>query len=174
MLSANRPKLIASEKGIALVTAILACIILFALAMLVIHVSTGDLRISSKYVGDKKAMAAAETGIHRMMQNFDPQNLNSSATTSTTTGAFAISGTWYVRVDASNDPASVYNISTPATPATGPTFLPMSGYSIGGGQSWGQRRYEVNITGRNTDYNTQATVSTGVGYGPVEISTMSR
>lgn len=166
--------MIASEKGIALVTAIMACVILFALAMVVIHLSTGDLRVSSKSVGDKKAMTSAETGIHRMMQNFDPQNLAASATSSTTTDAFQISGTWYMRVDATNDPASVYNISTPATPATGPTFLPMTGYSIGGGQSWGQRRYEVNITGRNTNYNTQAQISTGVGYGPVEISTMSR
>ena len=161
MQSANKIKIIASEQGMALVTAILACIILFALAMLVIHVSTGDLRISSKSVGDKKAMSAAETGIHRMMQNFDPANLGSSAVTNQ-------------QVDSTNDPNSVYTIGTPATPTSGPTYLPMSGYSIGGGQSWGQRRYEVIITGRNTAYNTQVQVSTGVGYGPVEISTMSR
>ena len=161
MPSINRPKIIASEKGIALVTAILACIILFALAMLVIHVSTGDLRVSAKSVGDKKAMSAAETGLHRMMQGFDPSNLAGSAVTNQ-------------QVDSTNDPNSVYTIGTPATPSTGPTYLPMSGYSIGGGQSWGQRRYEVTITGRNTAYNTQVQISTGVGYGPVEISTMSR
>jgi len=161
MPSANNNNIIASEKGIALVTAILACLILFALAMLVIHVSTGDLRVSSKTVGDKKAISAAETGIHRMMQNFDPENLSASAVTNQ-------------QVDATNDPASVYSVSTPTTPSSGPTHLPMSGYSIGGGQSWGQRRYEVTITGRNTAYGTQVQIGTGVGYGPVEISTMSR
>lgn len=161
MQSTNNAKIIASEKGMALITAILACIILFALAMLVIHVSTGDLRISSKSVGDKKAMSAAETGIHRMMQSFDPSNLGGSAVTNQ-------------QVDSTNDPNSVYSISTPTTPTSGPTYLPMAGYSIGGGQSWGQRRYEVIITGRNTAFNTQVQIGSGVGYGPVEISTMSR
>ncbi|MGV8058668.1 MAG: pilus assembly PilX N-terminal domain-containing protein [Smithellaceae bacterium] len=152
-------RIISSEKGFILVTAVMACVILFALAMLIINLSTGDLRVSSQNVGQKKAMSAAETGIHRLMQNFNPQNLAASATTS-------------VQVDSSNDPASVYTIYTPATPTSGPVFLPMSGYSIGGGQTWGQRRFVVNVDGRNTSYNTKVTIQTGVGYGPVEISTM--
>jgi Tfp pilus assembly protein PilX len=159
MLSNKRK--ISTEKGFALIAAILACVILFALAMLVIHLSTGDLRVSTKTVGDKKAMSAAETGIHRMIQNFDPQNLGASATAN-------------VQVDAANDPSSVYTINTPAAPTSGPVFLPMSGYAIGGGQSWGQRRYVVAVEGRNTTYNTHVDISTGVGYGPIEISTMSR
>jgi len=137
----------------------MACVILFALAMLVINLSTSDLRVSSKNVGEKKALTAAETGIHRMIQNFDPQNLASTAATS-------------VQVDASNDPASVYTIGTPATPANGPVFLPMIGYAIGGGQTWGQRCFVVDVEGRNTAYVTQVTIRTGVGYGPVEISTI--
>jgi len=158
--SKRRPRF-ASEKGFALVAAILACVILFALAMLVIHLSTQDIRSSAKNVGDKKAGAAAETGIHRMMQNFDPQNLGSSAQTN-------------VQVDSTNDPNSVYTIGTPARPANGPAFLPMTGYSIGGGQSWGQSRFVVTVTGRNTAYDTKVEIGTGVGYGPIEISTMSR
>jgi len=151
----------ASEKGFALVAAILACVILFALAMLVIHLSTQDIRSSAKNVGDKKASAAAETGIHQMMNNFDPQNLGGSAQTN-------------VQVDSTNDPNSRYTIGTPTRPTTGPAFLPMTGYSIGGGQSWGQSRYIVDVTGRNTAYDTTVTIGTGFGYGPIEISTMSR
>ncbi len=154
-------RILSSEKGFALITAIMACVILFALAMLIINLSTGDLRVSTKSVGDKKAMSAAETGIHRAMQNFNPQSLAASAVTS-------------VQVDPANDPATVYTISTPASPATGPLFLPMQGYSIGGGQSWGQRRFEVNVEGRNTAYDTRVNIRTGIGYGPVEISTMFR
>ncbi len=70
-------------------------------------------------------------------------------------------------------------IPLPSIPSThpshqtdGPVFLPMTGYSIGGGQTWGQRRFVVNVDGRNTAYDTRMTISTGVGYGPVEISTM--
>ncbi len=153
--------ILSSERGFALITAIMACVILFALAILILNLATGDLRVSSRNVGDKKAMSAAETGIHRAMQNFNPQNLVATVVTS-------------VQVDPANDPASVYTIGAPAAPATGPLFLPMEGYSIGGGQSWGQRRYEVNVEGRNTAYGTQVDIRTGVGYGPVEVSTMFR
>jgi len=152
---------LSSEKGFALITAIMACVILFALAMLILNLSTGDLRVSARSVGDKKAMSAAETGIHRMVLNFNPENLAASAVAN-------------IQVDPANDPATVYTIGTPAVPTFGPIFLPMSGYSIGGGQSWGQRRYVVNVAGRNTSYNTQANINTGVGFGPIEISTMSR
>jgi hypothetical protein len=46
------------------------------------------------------------------------------------------------------------------------------GYSIGGGKFWGQTRFETTITGQNTRYETQVQVRVGIGYGPVEISTM--
>jgi hypothetical protein len=157
----SRKRRLSSEKGFALITAIMACVILFALAMLIINLSTGDLRVSARSVGDKKAMSAAETGIHRAMQSFNPQNL----------AATVVAG---VQVDPANDPASVYTIGAPAAPATGPLFLPLEGYSIGGGQTWGQRRYEMNVEGRNTAYGTRMNIRTGVGYGPVEVSTMFR
>jgi hypothetical protein len=156
----NKEKL-SSERGFALITAIMACVILLALAILILNLSTGDLRVSSRSVGDKKAMSAAETGIHRAMQSFNPQNLAATVVTG-------------VQVDAANDPASVYTIGAPTAPATGPLFLPLEGYSIGGGQTWGQRRYEINVEGRNTAYGTRMDIRTGVGYGPVEISTMFR
>ncbi|MCX7982876.1 MAG: hypothetical protein N2572_08210 [Syntrophales bacterium] len=149
------------QKGIALVTAILACVILFALAMLALHISTGDLRVSAKVSGEKKAALAAEAGIHRLIQNLDPQNL-----------AAAVGSN--VPVDAQTDPNSVYSVSTPTNPTVGPTFVPMTGYSIGGGQSWGYRVYEATVTGRHLSYNTRVDIDIGVGYGPVEITTMSR
>jgi Tfp pilus assembly protein PilX len=163
-----------AERGFALVTALIACVILFALAMLVIQLSTGDLRVSAKSVGDKKAASAAETGIHRAMQNFNPQNLADAAITATTLNAININGVYYLQVDATNDPNSVYTISIPTLPASGPAFVPLTGYSIGGGQSWGQRRYVVNVEGRNTAYGTQVDLQAGIGFGPIEISTMSR
>ncbi len=153
-----------SEKGFALVAAVLACLILLALAMLVIHLSTQDLRISAKTVGEKKALSAAETGIHQLMRTFDPQATGGL-------GSFAATD---VVVDTVNAPGDVYSIGTPTIPTQGPAFLPIAGYSIGGGQSWGQRRYDVDITGRNTSYATRIVIGVGVGFGPIEISTMSR
>ena len=160
MRSAHKSHL-SSEKGFALVTAVMACVILFALAMLVIQLSTGDLRVSARTVGDKKAMNAAEAGLQWMTKHFDADNLGNSAVAN-------------AQVDSTNDPNSVYTIGTPGTPASGAIFLPLAGYSIGGAQSLGQRRYVVTITGRNTSYNTRVDIAAGVGYGPVETSTMSR
>lgn len=154
-------QILSSQKGFLLLTAVMACVILLALTILIINLSNSDLRSSSQSVGQKKALSAAETGIHRMIQTFDPQNLPASAATN-------------VQVDPNNDPDSVYTIGVPILPATGPVFLPMAGYSIGGGQQWGQKRYAVNVKGENTGYKTEVSIDVSVGYGPIEISTMSR
>jgi Tfp pilus assembly protein PilX len=152
---------IKTEKGFALVAAILACLILMALAMLVIHLSTQDLRISTRVVGEKKAMSAAETGIHQLIINFNPQNLAASAVTD-------------VAADAVNAPGDFYTIGLPTLPTAGPAFLPLIGFAVGGGQSWGQRCYAATVTGTNTNYNSRMVVGVGIGFGPIEISTMSR
>lgn len=152
---------LSSEKGFALFTAIMACGILFALAMLILQLSTGDLRVSARSVGDKKASLAAEAGVQRVLASYDPEIPPSAANTP---------------VDDANAPGSVYSFDAPTPPTSGPTSAPMMGYSIGGGQSWGQTRYRTTITGRNTRYipPTSVQVDIGIGYGPVEISTMSR
>jgi Tfp pilus assembly protein PilX len=149
------------RKGFALVTAILAIMILMALGFLAISVTTGDLKITSRLVGEKKAISAAETGIHRLMQNFDPVNMTGAQVTN-------------VQVDASTDAASRYTIGNVRLPASGPAVLPLTGYAVGGGQQWGQRRYMGSVTGVNTNYNSSVTIDVGMGYGPIEISTMSR
>lgn len=148
-----------SERGIALVTAIIACAILLALGLLVIQLSTGDVHVSARAVADKKALSAAESGIHRLMQNFDPENR---------------SGVSSQQVDPNTDPSTVFSYGPQITPPTGPPFLPMAGYSIGGGQAWGQQRYEVVVVGESPRYNARVEIETGMGYGPVDISTISR
>jgi hypothetical protein len=45
---------------------------------------------------------------------------------------------------------------------------------MGGAQKWGQSRYSATVTGKNTAFNTSVTVDVEFGYGPIEISTMSR
>ena len=161
MQSQTNRKRQSSEKGFALATTLMACAILFALAILVIQLSTGDLRVSAQRVGEKKASIAAEAGIQRLLTSFDPASPSTAAN---------------VPVDAVNAPGSVYSFNAPALPAFGPAFAPMRGYSIGGGQQWGQRLYTGSVTGRNTNYTppTQVTIDVGLGYGPIEISTMSR
>jgi hypothetical protein len=159
MPSTDRRSVICSgdKKGFALVTAILAIMILMALGLLALSVTTGDLKITSRIVGEKKALSAAETGIHRLMQNFDPSDITGAQVTDT-------------QVDAAADPTSRYSINNVGLPASGSAFLPLKGYAIGGGKSWGQRRYVGQVTGTNTKYNSSVTIAVGMGYGPVPIS----
>ena len=147
-----------SEKGFALLTAIMACLILLALGMLVISLSTQDIKVSVKIVGDKRSLAAADAGINSLLQTFDPEH---PVLVPTTTNR--------------PDGVSSFTINYPASrPTVGAMIVPLAGYSIGGGQRWGESRYNIDVVGRNTEYNTQVTIGVGVGYGPVEMSTMSR
>jgi Tfp pilus assembly protein PilX len=155
-------KRITEEKGFALVAALLANLILLAVGIVAINLSSQDIRVSMKTVADKKAVNAAEAGIHWLTVNFDPANLAAVAVTNQ-------------QVDASTDPNTKYTIALPTEPTTGPAQIPLPGFSIGGSQTWGQARYDVKgITGTNTAYNTTVTIDVGLGHGPVEMGTMSR
>ncbi len=150
-----------SKNGFALIAALMGILILTAFGILAFTVSTQDIRISSRLIGEKKAFSAAEVGIHRFMLSFDPANLDASAASN-------------VQVDSTNDPDSRYTVGTPSRPTSGPGAVPLTGYAIGGGQQWGQDRFNATVSGTNTRYHSLVQVNIGVGYGPVEISTAYR
>jgi Tfp pilus assembly protein PilX len=150
-----------SQKGFALIAAIMAMMVLTAVGLLAFVLSTQDIRISSRLVGEKKSFSAVEAGIHRFTLAFDPTNLNASVVNN-------------IQVDPGNDPTSLYSIGLPAHPSSGPGSLPLAGYAIGGGQQWGQERFNNRVTGTNTRYNSLVQVDVGAGYGPVEITTAYR
>jgi hypothetical protein len=149
------------ESGFALIVTLLSLLILTAMGILVFTVSTKDIRISTRTIGEKKAFAAMETGIHRLNLNFDPNNLP----------VVAVSG---APVNLGIDPDTRYTIGTPATPSAGPLTLPIPGYAISGGQQWIQARYVATVSGENTRYNSKVSVDTSVGYGPLEATTTYR
>jgi len=149
-------------EGFALITAIMAIMILLALGYLALNVTTADLRISSRVVGEKKALSAAEAGIHLLMQNFDPESHEASEFKPVDDD------------DTRGDPTSVYKYGNASIPTFGPAVRPLVGYAVGGGQQWGQRCYMAGVEGKNTRYNSSVQIDVGMGYGPIEISTMSR
>jgi Tfp pilus assembly protein PilX len=151
-----------SPGGFALVAALLAIFFLTALGLAVFTVSTRDVRISSRVVGEKKAFSAAEAGVHQLSQNFDPENLSASIKS-------------LIQVDPNNDPDTRYTIAeAPSRPTSGPATVPLPGYAIGGGQIWGQERYMAQVTGVNTRYQSNTQIDVGLGFGPVEITTVYR
>lgn len=147
--------------GFALIASILSLFILMGLGLLAFTVSTRDVRVSSRVVGEKKAFSAAEAGIHHLTSNFSPDNLAASAVTQS-------------QVDPYTDPDSRFSITAPSRPTFGPATIPMAGYAIGGGQVWGQERFNARVTGINTRYNSTMPVDVGIGFGPVEITTAYR
>ncbi len=149
-----------AEKGFVLIASLLALWILAALGILVFTVTTQDVRISSKTVGEKKAFLAAESGVSYLAQNFDPSN-------PVAVPAKVIDAT-------AADQSSTFAISAATVPNSGPAALPSPGYEIGGGQVWGQTRHVATVTGRNSKYSTQINIEAGIGYGPVDITTLYR
>ena len=149
-MRSNR-KRASSEKGFALATALMACAILFALAMLIIQLSTGDLKVSGSNVGDKKALSAAETGAHQMIRAI---NMLPAVNQVTLTAVQAANQ----QVNAAADPTSRYTFGS-ILPAPGTAKRSLAGYS-----GWEQQCYVGTVTGFNTNYNSSLTIDVGVGY----------
>lgn len=150
-----------SAEGFALIASLLTVFILTAMGLLTFTITTQDVRMSSRSIGEKKAFSAAETGLHLMMQVFNPDNLP----------ALQVS---HVPIDSTNDPQTEYSISAASFPSNGPEALPLAGYSMGGGQTWGQNRYFASVAGTNTRYTSNLQIDVGLGFGPIEIMTTYR
>ena len=148
-----------SQNGFALIAAILALMILLAVGVLVFTVTNQDIRISSRIVGEKKAFMSAEAGIHSLMEDFNPDNLTASLRTD-------------YPVDPVN-PGSQFSITAPQVPTSGPPAVRLPGYSIAG-EDYGLLRYVARVTGKNTAYQSEVKIDVGVGYGPVNLTTLYR
>jgi hypothetical protein len=152
-----RNDILHSEKGFILLVAVIACVILMALGIMVWYASTTDLQTSVSALGEKRALAAAESGYHILTQSFDPMATNYNVTVNT-----------WTNVDATYAPGAQYkimNIRLSDFPA-----IPPPGYSMESSQGWGVARYDLDVSGRNTSYDTEQQVGIGLGYGPIPLS----
>jgi hypothetical protein len=147
-------KIINSQRGFILIVALIACVILAALGVLVVSLSTGDQKTSSATFGEKKALGAMESGFHIITRSFGIDNL----------GAVYVLPSGWQPVDPVYAPGAQYSISPPIQSALPP--LQISWYTIG----YGLSRFDTTIAGRDTTYNSQINVAVGVGYGPVPIT----
>jgi len=150
------------EEGFALIAALMIFWVLTALGMLVFSVTTQDVRVSSRTIGERKAFLAAESGIHALTPNFNPAYPDSSAFSN-------------VKVDTTSngDPNTTYTIAPPPggwNPTSGPGGVPIPGYE----PNWGRQRFLAQVTGKNTAYNSSVQINVGIGYGPVDITTLYR
>ena len=145
-----------NEKGFALIAAIIACLILLAVGILVINMSTGDLRSSSMAVGNKKALAATESGIHRLIQDFNPDpatwteanNYISTANCTATTPTYNIWRPISSDASAGIDANTQYAVCAPTVSNLPPVSIPGSAID-----EWAMMRYSGSVVGKNTSYS---------------------
>jgi len=152
---------LSNEKGFALMAAIIACLILLAVGMLVINLTTGDLKSSSATVGSKKSLAATESGIHRVVQDFNPSTPLTYDTTDCITNPTNPSYNWQT-INTGIDAHTQYAVCRPTESFLPP--VPVAGAAL---DEWGMMRYDASVVGRNTSYNSLTKVNIGIGYGPV-------
>jgi hypothetical protein len=170
--TANMKKIILNnEKGFALLAALIACMILIAIGLLVMNMSTGDLLTSSATVGHKKAMAAMESGISKVMIDFGPDNwtAGNNYTTAANCGAdtFSSSSYTWLTIVGGTDVKTKLAVCVPTQSAQPP--MPAYGFSMGGqcSSGYGYMRYDTTIVGKNESYNSEAKADIGFGFGPV-------
>lgn len=171
-MTVKKRRALGSEKGFALVAAIIASLILLAIGMLVMNLSTKDLVSSSASVGNYKALAAVESGTHRLVQDFSPDSTTWTVGNSFVQNCSSTSPTYIWRTIASGvDGNTQFSVCRPTKSDLAP--VPIPGYALGSG-GWGIARFDTRIVGKSDSYNSEVSVDMGIGYGPVPIGTSSR
>lgn len=138
-----------SERGFILLTALIAVLILMAVGFFALTMVSGDLMISYRLVGERKALSAAESGVHAFFVSSDYA---------------AISET---QVDPANDPYARYSVSAPQ----GNTITPkvhMPGY----GPEYLSNNYVADVTGRDLNFHSSVTIRIGIADIPAPSSTL--
>lgn len=153
-----------NEQGFVFIIALLAMLILVSLGILIFTLTTRDVRVTIKLMGEKKAFSAAEDGIHTLMRGFDPLAgvTNGDAACPGLNGFFQVGGDAVL--------PSCYNYTAPTPATSGSSIVNMAGYSITGQQIFGRAPYSSGVTGTNTDFMSQVALDVGIGYGPVDSS----
>ena len=157
-----------NEKGFALLAAIIAALILLAVGVLAIDLSSADRRASAVVVGDKKAFAAAESGVHRLVQDFDPTATWTEANNYTQNCTSTIPTYIWQTIASGIDDRTRFAFCRPEVSDLPP--LSPEGYSLGGGVTYGIMRYDTTVVGQSESYKSMNKVDIGIGFGPVPMS----
>ena len=152
------------ESGFAFIAALLAMLIMVSLGVLIFTLTTRDVRVTIKLMGEKKAFSAAEHGIHWLMQQYVP----GAALANPVTACGGKAGFFQVSTDAYADSGTCFSFSQPVQPTSGGgSMIPLEGYSNTGSSSFGLTPSDSEVTGVNTRYMSQLSIAAELGYGPI-------
>ncbi len=139
-----------SEKGFVLIAALIAMMILMAVGFFALTVTSDDLKITSRLYGERKALSAAEAGVHDLCLVFD-------------TSMNALTN---VKIDAANDPKMTYSVTKPVSDPNIPS-VSATGSSIEGGKSWSFNVFNSVVTGRDASHGSLVRLDVGLRHGEV-------
>ena len=136
-----------SERGFVLIVALMAILILTAIGFFALTMISGDLMISYRLTGDRKAYSAAESGVHSLLASPNSISYLLNNTPSTLC----------IQVDPTNDPSTCYTVS-----ATTNNWVQAP---VGnGGQCTNCKSfiYNTDITGKDSNYSSAVKISIGM------------
>jgi Tfp pilus assembly protein PilX len=138
-----------SEQGFVLIVAIMAIVILTAIGFFALTMISGDLIISSRLTGERKALSAAESGVHAIYASTSSIiDLVNAYPTSTPSTCF--------QVDPTSDPSTCYTLENGKNTNVQAT--------VGGGSCTNCKSfiYNMDITGKDSNYDSSMTISIGL------------
>jgi Tfp pilus assembly protein PilX len=134
-----------SEQGFVLIVALMAILILTAIGFFALTMVSGDLMISYRLTGERKALSAAESGVFAVYAKAALNFNNLSAWNSPN-----------VQVDPTNDPSTSYSVTN--------THNTLNQASVNGGgcTNCSSFIYETTVTGTDSTYGSSVIIAIGL------------
>jgi Tfp pilus assembly protein PilX len=160
-------KIIKTSEGYVFVAALLAMFIMTAIGILIFSLTSHDMLTTAKLMGEKRALNAAETGVHELLQQM-ATNAGDATKVTTTRQSITVTSGNQIKTD-------YYTLSMNAPPADAIKTVTKSSFQIGGTGTQSERgAYNVtnfSVLGESGDFGGRVIIDVGIGYGPVDLST---
>jgi Tfp pilus assembly protein PilX len=146
-----------SEQGFVLIVALFAMLLIIALGIYALNMSTNDIFVSTRMVGERRAFSASESCWNIFAATYDPSTYDPNSS----------SAPYSPTID-SNDNDLRCNLTSTTIPSTP---ISLSGYEASGGETWVYLTWQLIVDGYDDRYLGHEQSQSVVGYGPVLGST---
>jgi Tfp pilus assembly protein PilX len=136
-----------SETGFVLIVALMATLIMIAVGFFALTVTTQDVRIAGRVIGERRALSAAESGVHAVLMQLNP----------------ATPVSYTAQIDPAGDPGISYTTSVPQRNNAMPT-ISMPGFDLS--RAYVGSVFDTVVTGLDNNYGTTARIAIGSAYAP--------
>ena len=152
-----------SEQGFILMATFFAMLILIAVSIFALTMTTQDIRTSMGYYCERRSLSAADAGLAALCLGFNPENLGTAGNP-----GFADN----VEIDSVNSPGVKYSYKVPTRNSAVPYIQARrSDLTIGSGLNWVFELYNASVTGIGGVSSCAMTVDISLKHGPVNNDT---